>query len=65
MMIDECGLFIRRVTFICGHAGVCALGAVASKLTGDSQLLDRYLTRFHEVLFPLSFVLCANRLTHF
>lgn len=50
------------MTFICGRAGVCALGAVAAKLTGDSQLQDRYLARFHEVIFPLYVVLCANRL---
>ncbi|CAF2055724.1 hypothetical protein Bca4012_098257 [Brassica carinata] len=41
-----------RVTFICGRAGVCALGAVAAKLTGDSQLQDRYLARFHEIRLP-------------
>lgn len=48
--------FISRVTFICGRAGVCALGAVAAKLTGDSQLQDRYLARFHEVPFMLCYV---------
>lgn len=41
-----------RVTFMCGRAGVCALGAVAAKLTGDSQLQDRYLARFHEIRLP-------------
>ncbi|WZY96837.1 hypothetical protein YC2023_069166 [Brassica napus] len=41
-----------RVTFVCGRAGVCALGAVAAKLTGDSQLQDRYLARFHEIRLP-------------
>ncbi|KAF2285997.1 hypothetical protein GH714_009579 [Hevea brasiliensis] len=37
-----------RVTFICGHAGVCALGAVVAKHAGDERLLDRYLTQFKE-----------------
>lgn len=55
--------FISRVTFVCGRAGVCALGAVAAKLTGDSQLQDRYLALFHEVIIStLYVVLCANRL---
>lgn len=43
-------VFIRRVTFICGHAGVCALGAVAAKHAGDDLLQDRYLARFNEVI---------------
>ncbi|KAJ0242299.1 LanC-like protein GCR2 [Hirschfeldia incana] len=42
----------ERATFICGHAGVCALGAVAAKRIGDSHLQDRYLTRFHEIRLP-------------
>lgn len=45
--------FIRRLTFICGHGGVCALGAVAAKLAGDDLLQDRYLTRFREVVLKL------------
>lgn len=40
----------RRVTFICGRAGVCALGAVLAKHAGDERLLDHYLTKFKEVL---------------
>lgn len=60
-MMSVC-FFISRVTFMCGRAGVCALGAVAAKLTGDSQLQDRYLARFHEVISTLHVVLCANRL---
>lgn len=39
----------RRVTFICGRAGVCALGAVVAKNAGDERLLDSYLTQFKEV----------------
>uniref|UniRef100_A0A2C9W6I8 LanC-like protein GCR2 n=1 Tax=Manihot esculenta TaxID=3983 RepID=A0A2C9W6I8_MANES len=38
----------RRVTFICGRAGVCALGAVVAKHAGDERLLDSYLTQFKE-----------------
>lgn len=39
-----------RVTFICGQAGVCALGAVVAKHAGDERLLSRYLAKFKEVL---------------
>lgn len=39
----------RRVTFICGRAGVCALGAVAAKNSGDGHLLDHYISLFKEV----------------
>ncbi|KAK3427028.1 hypothetical protein EUGRSUZ_F03336 [Eucalyptus grandis] len=41
-----------RVTFICGQAGVCALGAVVAKHSGDERLLDHYLTRFKEIQLP-------------
>lgn len=44
----------RRVTFICGRAGVCALGAVAAKHAGDGRLLDHYLAQFKEV--PVAFL---------
>lgn len=40
-----------RVTFICGRAGVCALGAVVAKHTGDERLLNYYLRKFEEVYF--------------
>ncbi|KAK3199052.1 hypothetical protein Dsin_022467 [Dipteronia sinensis] len=33
----------RRVTFICGRAGVCALGAVLAKHAGDERQLNRFL----------------------
>ncbi|RZC92999.1 hypothetical protein C5167_028357, partial [Papaver somniferum] len=36
----------RNVTFLCGRAGVCALGAVAAKHSGDERLLNHYLTQF-------------------
>lgn len=42
----------RYVTFICGRAGVCALGAVAAKHVGDEKLVDYYLTRFMEIKLP-------------
>lgn len=38
-----------RVTFLCGRAGVCALGAVIAKNTGDERLLNYYLGQFKEV----------------
>ncbi|CAA3019739.1 lanC GCR2 [Olea europaea subsp. europaea] len=41
-----------RVTFICGEAGVCALGAVVAKHAGDEQLCDQYLTQFKEIKLP-------------
>lgn len=40
------------MTFICGRAGVCALGAVIAKHAGDERLLDHYLTQF-KVVFNL------------
>ncbi|KAK9285947.1 hypothetical protein L1049_025149 [Liquidambar formosana] len=43
---------LRDVTFICGRAGVCALGALAAKHTGDEQLLNHYLTQFKEIKLP-------------
>ncbi|KAJ6301505.1 hypothetical protein OIU77_015751 [Salix suchowensis] len=42
-----------RVTFICGRAGVCALGAVAAKHAGDGRLLDHYLAQFKEIKLPV------------
>ncbi|KAI3466131.1 hypothetical protein Pfo_022794 [Paulownia fortunei] len=38
-----------RVTFICGQAGVYALGAVVAHHNGDEQLCDRYITQFKEI----------------
>lgn len=40
------------MTFICGQAGVYALGAVVAKHSGDEQLCDYYLTKFKEVDIP-------------
>ncbi|KAI9187282.1 hypothetical protein LWI28_026357 [Acer negundo] len=37
-----------RVTFICGQAGVCALGAALAKHAGDERLLNHYLTQFKD-----------------
>ncbi|CAH8255465.1 unnamed protein product [Arabidopsis lyrata] len=54
-IVEACDVASRdseRVTFICGHAGVCALGAVAAKHLGDNQLLDRYLARFRGIRLP-------------
>ena len=38
------------MTFICGRAGVCALGAVLAKHAGDKRLLNHYLMQFKEVV---------------
>ncbi|KAI3835051.1 hypothetical protein MKX03_020345 [Papaver bracteatum] len=42
----------RNVTFLCGRAGVCALGAVAAKHSGDERLLNHYLTQFQAIKLP-------------
>lgn len=49
---------VRDVTFICGRAGVCALGAVAAKHSGDEPLMRYYLTQFGEV--GLHFFYCSG-----
>lgn len=38
------------MTFICGQAGVCALGAVVAKHCGDEGLCKYYLTKFKQVV---------------
>ena len=43
------------MTFICGQAGVYAIGAVVAKHAGDERLLGRYLTKFKEVLSCIFF----------
>lgn len=48
-MITDDEEFDRDVTFICGRAGVCALGAVVAKHMGNEQLLNYYLTQFKQV----------------
>lgn len=45
------------MTFICGRAGVYALGAVLAKHASDKRLLDRYLTQFKEVTYCYFFFL--------
>lgn len=44
------------MTFICGRAGVCALGAVLAKYAGDERLLDRYLIQFREVFSLIGYL---------
>ncbi|XP_057954555.1 lanC-like protein GCL2 [Malania oleifera] len=46
---DSASFGSRDVTFICGRAGICALGAVVSKLTGDEKLLNYYIAQFKEI----------------
>ena len=45
------------MTFICGRAGACALGAVAAKHANDEALQSYYLSLLGEVAFLLYFVL--------
>ncbi|KAJ8567885.1 hypothetical protein K7X08_020607 [Anisodus acutangulus] len=40
-------------TFIGGHAGIYALGAIAAKNSGDDQLCEHYLTKFKEIKLPI------------
>ncbi|XP_057453062.1 lanC-like protein GCL2 [Lotus japonicus] len=49
---DAASLYTRDVTFLCGRAGVCALGAVAAHYCGNSQLSGYYLTQFHKIVVP-------------
>ncbi|KAL5797603.1 hypothetical protein ACOSQ2_002423 [Xanthoceras sorbifolium] len=49
---DSSSLPSREVTFLCGRAGVCALGAVAAKYAGDKHLLNYYLAQFTEIKLP-------------
>ncbi|ESQ30138.1 hypothetical protein EUTSA_v10011533mg [Eutrema salsugineum] len=54
-IVEACDVASRdseRLTFICGRAGVCALGAVVAKHLGDDQLQDRYLADFREIRLP-------------
>ncbi|KAK4420346.1 LanC-like protein GCR2 [Sesamum alatum] len=51
-IIEACDSASRgsgRVTFICGRAGVCALGAVVAHHKGDEQLCHQYLAQFKEI----------------
>ena len=45
---------VRDVTFLCGRAGVCALGAVAAKHVDNCKLFDYYLSQFKEVKISLA-----------
>ncbi|KAA8524440.1 hypothetical protein F0562_010836 [Nyssa sinensis] len=49
---DSASSYSRDVTFICGRAGICALGAVVAKHTGNDQLLNYYLNQFKEIKLP-------------
>ncbi|KAJ9671696.1 hypothetical protein PVL29_025420 [Vitis rotundifolia] len=49
---DSASVTSGRVTFICGQAGVYAIGAVVAKHAGDERLLGRYLTQFKEIKLP-------------
>ncbi|CAL4925684.1 unnamed protein product [Urochloa decumbens] len=43
------GLPRRFLTFICGRAGVCALGAVIAKFCDDQLRVTQYLSSFDEI----------------
>lgn len=49
---DTASFNSRDVTFLCGRAGVCALGAVTAKHAGDEQLINYYLVQFREIKLP-------------
>ncbi|XP_022943721.1 lanC-like protein GCL2 isoform X1 [Cucurbita moschata] len=49
---DQASSMSTDVTFICGRAGVCAIGTVAAKRAGDEQLLCYYLAQFNEIKLP-------------
>ncbi|MED6189513.1 LanC-like protein gcl2 [Stylosanthes scabra] len=49
---DSASLTSRDVTFLCGRAGVCAIGAVAAKLRGDDESLRYYLAHFQKIKLP-------------
>ncbi|KAK4577530.1 hypothetical protein RGQ29_027879 [Quercus rubra] len=49
---DTASFNSRDVTFLCGRAGVCALGAVLAKHADDEQLLNYYLVQFREIKLP-------------
>ncbi|XP_022140440.1 lanC-like protein GCL2 [Momordica charantia] len=49
---DQASSMSTDVTFICGRAGICAIGAVAAKRAGDEQLLSYYLGEFNEIKLP-------------
>uniref|UniRef100_A0A0D6QWX3 LanC-like protein GCL1 n=1 Tax=Araucaria cunninghamii TaxID=56994 RepID=A0A0D6QWX3_ARACU len=52
-MIDACAAASRnlrnQVTFLCGKAGIYALGAVVAKYKCDNQRSNFYLNLFHEI----------------
>jgi hypothetical protein len=45
------GKRVRFLTFICGRAGVCALGAVIAKHCNDQLMVTHFLSSFDEVGF--------------
>ncbi|KAI4322658.1 hypothetical protein L6164_022330 [Bauhinia variegata] len=49
---DSASAGSRDVTFICGRAGVCALGAVVAKHASDEQSLGYYLAQFEKIKLP-------------
>ncbi|URE04641.1 Lanthionine synthetase C-like protein [Musa troglodytarum] len=54
----------RHVTFICGRAGVCALGAVVAKHAGDNVLLNHFLSSFRESPVAKEIILDGKRLSN-
>ncbi|XP_054815713.1 lanC-like protein GCR2 isoform X2 [Prosopis cineraria] len=46
---DSASINSSQITFLCGRAGVCALGAVIAKHSGDERLLNNYLGQFKKI----------------
>ncbi|KAK3156822.1 hypothetical protein QOZ80_2AG0112440 [Eleusine coracana subsp. coracana] len=46
---NEASQGLPFLTFICGRAGVCALGAVIAKHCGDQRMVTQYLSYFDEI----------------
>ncbi|XP_078427422.1 lanC-like protein GCL2 isoform X2 [Wolffia australiana] len=49
---DSASQSSRCVTFICGRAGVCAIGAVAAKYAGDDPAMNHFLSSFRSITLP-------------
>ncbi|CAI9102151.1 OLC1v1000373C2 [Oldenlandia corymbosa var. corymbosa] len=46
---DSASVDSRDVSFICGRAGVCALGAVVAKNMKNVKLMDSYVSKFRKI----------------
>ncbi|KAL7102259.1 hypothetical protein ACP275_08G108500 [Erythranthe tilingii] len=46
---DSASVHSRDVSFMCGRAGVCSIGAVVAKHMGDDKLVHYYLNQFKKI----------------